>query len=733
MPVAAVRPKLTCLRAPLVRQVLKASMGKSQKAKQLPVASLTKQSAAKELKRLAELIAYHDQRYHGDDDPEITDADYDALRQRNADIEAKFPDLTRDDSPSRKVGTAPASGFGKVRHNVAMLSLANAFDDDDVVAFVERVRRFLGLPEETPVTMTAEPKIDGLSLALRYEGSKLVQAATRGDGAVGEDVTANVREIKAIPVQLKGRNVPKITEIRGEIFISPDDFEILNERQLKAGGKVFANPRNAAAGSLRQLDASVTAQRPLRFFAYSWGEISQLPKATQFDMCQVFKSWGLPVNRDMVRVVNVADMLAYYRDIETRRATLGYDIDGIVYKVDDLKLQERMGYVSRSPRWAIAHKFAAEKATTLINAIDIQVGRTGALTPVAKLQPVTVGGVVVSNATLHNADEIARKDIRVGDTVVVQRAGDVIPQVVSVVREARPKNTKPFQFPEKCPVCASPVTVDADSETGKKDVVRRCTGNFICPAQAVERLKHFVSRNAFDIEGLGDKNVEQFFAWDLIASPADIFRLEENDKDQLPQLKNRDGWGEQSARNLFSAISERRAVALDRFIYALGIRHVGEITARVLARVYGSAEDWVAAMAAAGDGPESDAYVELLNIDGIGSIAADAMVTFFSDERNAKIVSDLLQLIRTQPVAAAATESPVTGKTIVFTGTLEKMTRSEAKARAERLGAKVSGSVSKKTDYVVAGSEAGSKLKKAQSLEVSILSEDDWLALIEDL
>ena len=617
--------------------------GTKSKNSLISVDALDRKAAAKELARLAQEIAYHDARYHREDDPEITDADYDALRQRNDAIEALFPDLVRSDSPSKRVGAAPGSGFGKVRHSVAMLSLSNAFDDEDVAEFVDRVRRYLGLGDGTPLAVTAEPKIDGVSISLRYEDGQLVQGSTRGDGAEGEDVTANVSVIKAIPKKLKGRGVPAVIEVRGEIYMSPDAFTAMNAAQEKLGDKVFANPRNAAAGSLRQLDSGVTASRPLQFFAYAWGEISELPKVTQFEMCQLFKSWGLPVNADMMRVESIEDMLAFYRDIESRRATLAYDIDGVVYKVDDLALQDRLGFVSRSPRWAIAHKFAAEQATTVVNDIDIQVGRTGALTPVAKLQPVTVGGVVVSNATLHNADEIARKDVRVGDTVVIQRAGDVIPQVVSVVTEKRPKKSKPYRFPTRCPVCKSDAVQEVDPETNKKDVVRRCTGGFICPAQTIERLKHFVSRNAFDIEGLGDKNIEEFFELGLIAGPQDIFSLAEKDESQEPRLKDREGWGAQSAAKLFAAIDARRTVSLDRFIYALGIRHVGEITARVLARVYGDAGRWVDAMTAAGEGPDSPAYVELVDIDGIGETAADAMVSFFKDKRNSKIVSGLLR------------------------------------------------------------------------------------------
>lgn len=697
-----------------------------------PVATLTKKAAARELARLAQEIAFHDARYHTEDDPAISDADYDALRRRNDEIEARFPDLVRRDSPSKRVGALPATGFGKVRHSIPMLSLGNAFDDDDVADFVARVRRFLGLDAGAPLAMTAEPKIDGLSIALRYENKKFVRAATRGDGTEGEDVSANVREISAIPNVLKGRNVPKIVEIRGEIFMRPDDFAKLNAAQAKAGQKVFANPRNAAAGSLRQLDPSITAGRPLKFFAYSWGEMSDRPAQSQYKMCQTFLSWGLPVNGDMARVETVDEAIAFYKDLEQRRAMLGYDIDGVVYKVDDLDLQNRLGFVSRSPRWAIAHKFPAEQAITKLNDIEIQVGRTGALTPVAKLEPVTVGGVVVSNATLHNADEIERKDIRIGDTVVVQRAGDVIPQVVSVVMEKRLKSSKPFVFPKQCPVCRSPVTGEEEEAGGDQDVVRRCTGGFNCSAQTIERLKHFVSRDAFDIEGLGEKNIEAFFDWDLITGPHEIFTLEKTNQGLDEPLQDRDWWGPQSVKKLFAAINARRKIELDRFIYALGIRHVGQTTARMLARSYGDAEMWIAAMHAAGEQDECPAYQELVAIDGIGTAAADALVEFFRDERNREIVMSLLDHVQTEPLQAVANESPVSGKTVVFTGSLEKMTRSEAKDRAERLGAKVSGSVSKKTDFVIAGSDAGSKLKKANALQVQVLSEEEWLKLINE-
>ena len=693
------------------------------------VADLTVEQAAAELERLAAQIAHHDKLYYQNDEPEITDADYDALRIRNGEIEARFPELIREDSPSAKVGAAPSDGFSKVRHRVAMLSLGNAFADDDVTEFIERVRKFLKLPETDPLQITAEPKIDGLSISLRYEKGVLVEAATRGDGTEGENVTANVMTIKSIPHRLKGKGVPDIMEVRGEIYMSHADFAELNKAQAAAGAKVFANPRNAAAGSLRQLDSKITAQRPLEYFAYAWGDVSALPADTQADMVADFGKWGLPIN-PLMKICNGADeLLSYYAKLAEKRASLGYDIDGVVYKVNRLDLQERLGYVSRAPRWAIAHKFPAEQAMTVLRDIEIQVGRTGALTPVAKLEPVTVGGVVVSNATLHNEDEINRKDVRIGDTVVVQRAGDVIPQIVKVVEEKRPKDAVPYVFPEECPACGSHAVREVDEKSGDMDAVRRCTGGLICPAQRVERLKHFVSRNAFDIEGLGDKSIAELYADKIIQSPPDIFTLEQRNAAGEINLAEREGWGKQSVKKLFAAIEARRQIPLDRFIYALGIRHIGETTARVLARSYGSIGTLHEAMAAAQD-QESESYRDLNNIDGIGKVVADAVVAFFAEPHNRDIVEQLLQHITPEPLQAVASNTPVAGKTVVFTGTLEKLTRSEAKAQAERLGAKVSGSVSAKTDYVVAGAQAGSKLKKAAELGVTVLSEDDWIALI---
>ena len=696
----------------------------------IKVADLSEEEAAKELERLAEEIARHDALYHGEDAPEISDADYDRLRQRNDEIEKRFPGLIREDSPSQRIGAAPSEKFEKVVHKVPMLSLSNAFSDEDLQDFLARIRRFLNLKEGEELYLTAEPKIDGLSASLRYEKGKFVLGATRGDGREGENVTANLRTIDDIPLEVKAKDMPEVFEVRGEVYMSHEDFAALNERQEKDGKPIFANPRNAAAGSLRQLDSNITRQRPLRFFAYAWGDVSGLPADTQMGVIEAMGRWGFATNPLMRRCASAEEMLAFYREVEEQRATLGYDIDGVVYKVDRLDLQGRLGFVSRSPRWAIAHKFPAEQAVTVLEAIDIQVGRTGALTPVARLKPVTVGGVVVSNATLHNEDEIARKDVRIGDTVVVQRAGDVIPQIVRVMEEHRPKGAKPYEFPETCPECGSHAVREINPKTGKPDAVRRCTGGLICPAQAVERLKHFVSRNAFDIEGLGAKQVEAFYSDGRVMRPADIFTLEERDKKSLKKLKDKEGWGDTSAKNLFAAIEERRKVGLDRFLFALGIRHIGETTARLLARSYGSIEALMAAMKEASD-PESEAYQELLSIDGIGEVVAEAVVDFFQEEHNREAVEALLAAgVEPEPLEAQETGSPVAGKTVVFTGSLELFTRSEAKAKAESLGVKVSGSVSAKTDILVAGPGAGSKLKKAQELDIQILDEQGWLDLI---
>ncbi len=695
-----------------------------------PVAALTPLEAADELERLAAELARHDEAYYREDEPEISDADYDALRRRNEEIEAAFPDLVLADSPSRRVGAAPSEKFGKVRHAVSMLSLGNAFADEDVHEFVARIRRFLKLSDDEPVDITAEPKIDGLSVSLRYEAGRLVQAATRGDGQEGENVTRNVETIGDIPHKVSGDDFPPVFEVRGEIYMSHKDFAQLNETQLEANAKVFANPRNAAAGSLRQLDASITAARPLRFFAYAWGQVDRLPADTQRGVLDALDRWGFPVNPLTTLCTSVDELLAHYGSIEEQRASLGYDIDGVVYKVNRLDWQERLGFVSRSPRWAIAHKFAAEKATTVLEGIDIQVGRTGALTPVARLKPVTVGGVVVSNATLHNEDEIVRKDIRIGDTVTIQRAGDVIPQVLGHLPDKRPADAAEYVFPTTCPACGSHAVREINEKTGKMDVVRRCTGGLICPAQRVERLKHFVSRNAFDIEGMGDKVIQEFYDDGLIQSPQDIFTLKARDERSLKKLKDREGWGGTSASNLFAAIDERRRVGLDRFIYSLGIRHVGETTGRTLARSYGTADQFLDAMTAAQD-HASEAYADLVNIDGIGDVVARAVAEFFAEPHNLSVVRELVDdHLDIQPLEAVDTGSPVSGMTIVFTGALERMTRDEAKAMAERLGAKVAGSVSKKTNLVVAGPGAGSKLKKATELGVEVISEDDWFVRV---
>jgi len=616
-------------------------------------------------------------------------------------------------------------------HRVPMLSLGNVFDEEGLRDFLDRIRRFLGLQSIDGLAFTAEPKIDGLSITLRYENGKLVQGATRGDGYEGENVTANVRTMADIPKSVAAKAFPSAFEVRGEIYMRHSDFEKLNSEQAKQGLKVFANPRNAAAGFVRQLDPCVTARRPLRFFAYGWGDVERLPADTQWGVYEALSDWDFPVNPFMRLTNSVGEMLETYREIEQRRAGLGYDIDGVVYKINRFDLQERLGFVSRSPRFAVAHKFPAEKATTVLRDIDIQVGRTGALTPVAKLDPVTVGGVVVQNATLHNEDEIARKDVRIGDTVIVQRAGDVIPQILGVVLEKRPKGAKRFVFPDVCPACGSHASREINPNTGKEDAVRRCTGGLICPAQRVERLKHFVSRNAFDIEGLGEKHIKAFCADGLIQSPPDIFTLEKRDQRASSKLAKREGWGETSAKKLFAAIEARRNVRLDRFIYALGIRHVGETTARLLAGNYGTTDAFLAAMREAGVDREGDAFAALDNIDGIGPAVAVAIADFFAETHNIEVVEDLLKEVTPAPLEKVKHGSPVSAKTVVFTGTLERMTRSEAKARAERLGAKVAGSVSKNTDYVVAGPGAGSKLKNAKDLGVKVLSEEEWLKLIE--
>ena len=698
------------------------------------IEQLSEAEAMAELERLAKEIAKHDEAYHGQDAPLISDSDYDILRRRSEDIEARFPKLKRADSPSQRVGTTPNTGFSKVTHEVPMLSLGNAFSEQDVEDFVARIRRFLNLPDDSPLDFTSEPKIDGLSASLRYENGVFVRGATRGDGQVGEDITANLRTIKNIPDTLP-KNVPEIVEIRGEVYMRHEDFTALNKQQEAIGGKIFANPRNAAAGSLRQLDAKITASRPLRFFAYGWGEISNRPKDTHSGMMACFRDWDFRTT-DFRLAQNVQDLLAHWAEIEQNRATLGYDIDGVVYKVDNLDYQARLGFVARAPRWAVAHKLPAEQATTIVQAIDIQVGRTGALTPVARLKPVTVGGVVVSNATLHNADEIARKDIRIGDKVKIQRAGDVIPQVVAVVKSEGQKRDAAFVFPNKCPECGAHAMRET-RENDKADVVTRCTGGLTCSAQARERLKHFVSRMAFDIDGFGRKQIDEFWTLEMVRNPVDIFTLRhryENDPPKIWQYssgaQDKIGTLKDSARKLFAAIDARREIGLDRFIFALGIHHVGETMARLLARHFGDVvalETQLLAIAA-GDGT---ARAEFESIDGVGETLTNALVEFFSEPHNRKTLAALLKEVTPQPLPEVAASSALSGKIIVFTGTLEQMTRAEAKARAETLGAKVAGSVSARTDIVVAGQASGSKRDKAAALGVTIWSEEDWLKFLQ--
>ncbi|RUM08261.1 NAD-dependent DNA ligase LigA [Rhizobium chutanense] len=709
------------------------------------VDTLTIEEVAAELERLAKEIAHHDALYHGKDRPEISDADYDALKRRNDALEGRFPELIREDSPSRRVGAAPSVTFSPVVHARPMLSLDNTFSQEDVQDFVAGVYRFLGRMPDQSIAFTAEPKIDGLSMSIRYENGRLTTAATRGDGTTGENVTANIRTIAEIPNQLP-KGVPAVVEIRGEVYMAKSDFLALN-RQMEAEGKqTYVNPRNTAAGSLRQLDAKVTASRKLKFFAYAWGEMSDMPADTQFGMVQTFKDWGFPVNPLMKRLNSVADILAHYDEIGLERPDLDYDIDGVVYKVDSLELQARLGFRSRSPRWATAHKFPAEQAFTEVEKIEIQVGRTGALTPVARLKPVTVGGVVVTNATLHNEDYIKGignsgerirpedHDIREGDTVIVQRAGDVIPQILDVVMEKRAAGSGSYEFPKTCPVCGSHAVREVNEKTGKMDSVRRCTGGFICRAQATEHLKHFVSRNAFDIEGLGSKQIDFFFENEdpslQIRTAPEIFTLEKRQQQSLTKLENIDGFGKVSVGKLYAAINERRSIALHRFIYALGIRHVGETTAKLLARSYNTYEAFATAMKEAAP-LSGEAWNDLNAIEGIGEVVARAMVEFYKELRNIEVINRLIGEVTPeeaeQPLTAG---SPVAGKTVVFTGSLEKFTRDEAKARAESLGAKVAGSVSKKTDIVVAGPGAGSKLDKARELGVQTMDEDEWLALI---
>ncbi|HKP78369.1 MAG TPA: NAD-dependent DNA ligase LigA [Phenylobacterium sp.] len=771
-----------------------------------PVEALTEAEAAEELTRLADEIAAHDIRYHQNDDPTISDADYDALKRRNGEIEARFPHLVRENSPSLKVGAARSEKFKAVEHGVPMLSLDNAFADAEAVEFDARIRRFLRLSADELVGYTAEPKIDGLSCSIRYVKGDLVRAATRGDGRVGEDVTANVRTIGEIPHRLDRNDWPDEIEIRGEIYLGHEEFAALNEAAATAGQKTYANPRNAAAGSLRQIDPTITAARPLRFFGYAWGFSSEPIAETQWEALQKLKAWGFRTTPESCRVENAAGLLEAYAAMEQVRPHLGYDIDGVVYKVDRLDWQQRLGFITRTPRWAIARKFPAQQARTILEAIDIQVGRTGAITPVARLHPVTVGGVVVVNATLHNADEIARKDVRVGDTVILQRAGDVIPQIVSVVPEERPKDSQPFEFPTRCPCPLHTEIVRETTASGAETVVRRCSGEFACPFQKLAHLRHFVSRRAFDIEGLGEKQLTLFVERGWLASPADIFRLRE----KRAELLETERFGETSVANLLASIEDRREIALDRFVYGLGIRHIGETTSLALARHFETVERFVETATAAADqmagplyaelsdldglGPTAvaavlefaragqallippeisldahlrmaipklnskaraalaarfgdwarfeaaarqaaaetpgEAFLSLASVDAVGVVAARMIAEFFGEDHNRALVDDLLGELTVIPAERPKTDTAVAGKTIVFTGALEKMTRDEAKAQAEGLGAKVSGSVSKKTDIVVAGPGAGSKLKQATELGVQVMTEDEWLAMV---
>ena len=685
-----------------------------------PPSEMDAATAREELAALAAAIAWHDTRYHGEDNPAISDADYDMLVARNRDLEAAFPDLVREDSPSRRVGAPAAAGFGKVRHRRPMLSLNNGFLAEDIADFVTRVRRFLSLADDAPLAFAAEPKIDGLSLSLRYEEGRFVQAATRGDGAEGEDVTANVQMVDTVPARLFG-TPPAILEVRGELYMDRADFMTLNAAQQASGGKIFANPRNAAAGSLRQKNPAVTASRRLQFFAYSLGEVSAPLAETHMSSLAALSDMGFSINPLSRRCDDVSGLLAIYAEIGAARAGLGYDIDGVVYKVDRHDYQERLGQVARAPRWALAHKFPAEQAETVLNAIDIQVGRTGALTPVARLAPITVGGVVVSNATLHNEDEIRRKDIRVGDRVVIQRAGDVIPQVVRVITDARPADSAEFIFPDTCPECGAPAT------RPEGEAVRRCTNSLDCPAQRLEWLKHFVSRNAFDIEGLGARQIDQFVGLGWVMRPADIFRLSRK-REEMTAL---DGYGEISITNLLAAIEARRQIGFERFIFALGIRQVGQATARILALHFMTPEAMLAALSPQGNLTDLETTTaELVAIDQIGDAMVADLIGFFANDSNHAAVEDLLAQLDVVPPERPSEDSAVSGKTIVFTGTLAGMSRAEAKARAESLGAKVSGSVSAKTDYLVAGADAGSKARKAAELGVTVLSEEEWLALI---
>jgi DNA ligase (NAD+) len=696
-------------------------------AARIAVDELTAAQAKAEHARLEAEIAAHDRRYYQDDAPSVSDAEYDRLRQRYSAIEARFPQLRTTTSLTQRVGAAPSARFAKVRHSLPMLSLDNAFAEDDVRDFVGRIRRFLRLSDDEDIAFSAEPKIDGLSMSLRYERGTLVTGATRGDGNEGEDVTANIRTLADVPQRFKGSGIPAICEVRGEVYMTKHAFLALNKRQAETGGQIFANPRNSAAGSLRQKDPSITASRPLGFFAYAWGEMSEMPADTQSGMIKWFEACGFKTN-PLTRLCRGLDaLLKFHREIEAQRGTLDYDIDGVVYKVDRLDWQERLGFVSRSPRWAIAHKFPAERAITLLKDIEIQVGRTGALTPVAKLEPVTVGGVVVQNATLHNADEIARLDVRIGDTVQIQRAGDVIPQVLSVILEKRPRGAKGYEFPKRCPCPLHTEVVRDQTATGEEGAIARCTGEFACPYQAVEHLKHFVSRRAFDIDGLGDKQIELFYERGWVKEPAEIFTLEQ--RNGKIHLQDVEGFGETSVRNLFGAISARREIALERFIYALGIRHVGETTAVALARGYGTWQAFHDAGLKLAQGDE-DVRADMDALDQIGDTVIDSLRDYFAEAHNRRRVERLAKEVNIRVAEKPRSDSAVAGKTVVFTGTLERMTRDEAKASAERLGAKVSGSVSKKTDYVVAGPGAGSKLPPPKKPCVQTLTEDEWMKLI---
>ncbi len=692
-------------------------------ARSIAIDDLTDAQAKKELAALARELAEHDWRYYQQDAPTISDEQYDALRRRNEAIEARFQDLVRADSPSKRVGAPVAAGFGKVVHRHPMLSLQNAFSEEEVRDFTDRIRRFLSLAEDEPVALVAEPKIDGLSASLRYENGKYVQGATRGDGITGEDVTANIATIAGVPKSIRG--APAVLEVRGEVYMGGEEFVRLNAAQEKAGKQQYANRRNAAAGSLRQIDPAVTAERQLKFFAYSPGEVGEVTWSSQWEFLQKLQKWGFPTNPLAKRCATVDEALALHRDIGAGRKGLGYDIDGVVYKVDRLDWQQRLGMVSRAPRWALAHKFAAEQAETIVRKIVVYVGRTGALTPLAQVEPVHVGGVTIANIGLHNEDVVAEKDVREGDTVIIQRAGDVIPQLVSVVKAKRPKNVAkagPWEMPDRCPICKSAAT----REEG--EAVRRCTGGLICSAQAVERLIHFCSRLAFDIRGLGDIQISQFWENGDIQEPADIFTLPKRAEQLKPPLSERPGWGETKMRNLFSAVNSRRTIGLDRFLYSLGIRHVGESTARLLAMHFGSLDALRTTLDGARD-EDSDARAALDSIDQVGPVLAQALIDFFVEPANKKVIDDLVEVVTVEEFAKPASTSAISGKTIVFTGTLEKMTRDEAKARAQQLGAKVAGSVSKKTDLVVLGPGAGSKAKDAERLGITTIDEDEWLTL----